>query len=157
MTTTGAELADQFEALNAQFMETVAAIPADAWSTKMTEDGWSVGVEAHHVVGWYGDLANMVSVLASGAAVPPGALTGLNERNARHAAADVTRTREEALAIARAESGKPAAALRALTAEQLAQSHDMGGRQMTVQQIAENVVVGHTRMHMGRIKAALES
>jgi uncharacterized damage-inducible protein DinB len=71
MTTQAEQLAAAFERANNDLIATVGACPDEQWHKRYTEEGWSIGVVAHHVTAVYPAFAGIVKKLASGEDMPP--------------------------------------------------------------------------------------
>ena len=155
METTGEELAQRFDQLNREFGEELRMLPEAAWTNSKTEEGWTVGQAAHHVAGWYPWMAEAVDNLAKGKPLPS-MDRPLDERNAQHAEADMGRSGQEAIALAESGGWRITELLRGLNAAQLAHKTPSGnGAEMTLAELAENMVIGHVRMHLAHIRAAV--
>lgn len=154
METTGEYLAQRFDQVNREFAQELRTLPDDAWQQARTEEGWTVGVTAHHVAGWYPWMAEMLDNIAKGQGMP--SLEGtLDERNARHAEKDAGRTRDDAIALAESGGWRIMELLRELNAAQLAHKVPIGnGVEMTLAELAENMVIKHVEMHLSHIRAA---
>ena len=154
METTGEYLAQRFDQVNREFAQELRTLPDEAWTGARTEEGWTVGQAAHHIAGWYPWMAEMLDNLAKGKPMP--ALdVPLDERNARHADVDAGRTRDEAIALTESGAWRIMELLRELNADQLAHKTPVGnGVEMTLAELAQNMVIGHVEMHLAHIRAA---
>ncbi len=155
METTGETLAQDFDRANRQFVQEIRMLDDDTWANTRTVEDWPVGVAAHHVAGWYPWMAEMLDDLAKGRQMPSLGLP-LDERNAREAERDAGRSREDAAALAEQGGVRINELLRQLNAEQLAHKTTVGnGVEMTLAELAENMVIKHVEMHLSHIREAV--
>jgi len=150
------QLASQFEEANNDLLTLISGLSDEQWKKACPDEGWTVGVTAHHVAESLGTLAGLVQGVAAGAPVPPLTMDMLNEGNAEHAVRAVGVTRDETADLLRGNISTGAAAIRGLTDEQLEKKASLPMGEMTAAQIVEMIMTGHTQMHIGGIKAAAE-
>ncbi len=156
MTTRAEALAEQFEAANDELVAVVEACPADAWRRPCEGEGRTVGVTAHHVAVGHAGFAGLIGAVTQGQAVPTISLEALHEMNARHARDYADAGQAETLDALRRDGDGLARVVRGLSDEQLGLTTPVfGGREMSVEQILERVVIGHPRQHLASIHAAL--
>ena len=121
-------------------------------------EGWPVGVLAHHVAVSYAPIAGAVRAVADGGALPPMSLADQAATNARHAAEHAHVAPAAVLDALRREGAEVTALVGGLRDEQFARTTTaFGGREMTVAQLVEHVVIGHPRQHLAGIRAALSA
>src|SRR5258706_12898756 len=115
-------LADRLEA-GARALETFASVLTDEeWQTLVPRDGRKVGVVVHHVARVYPLEIQLAQTLASGNPIAGVTWDAVNEMNAGHAKDNDAITKEEALDLLRRNSAAAAAAIRALSDEELDQA-----------------------------------
>jgi uncharacterized damage-inducible protein DinB len=149
------ELAARFDEASKAFAGKVTALSDRAWQAKTPEEGWTVAATAHHAAGSSGAIAMMVQACATGSAMPPITMDGLNQLNADHAKQFANASREDTLALLTQTTAPAAAAVRGLSDEQLARRATMPfGMEMSTEQIIENVLIGHLAGHGASIDAA---
>lgn len=149
------ELATQFETINGQFRDTVEAMSDAQWHATTDEEGWTVGVAAHHAASGHGGLSGMVQAAATGQPLPPITPEQLNEANAQHAKDFANVSKEEVLATLDSGVGPAATLIRSLSDEQLQRGVETPfGGTMTTDQIISNVLIGHVQQHLASILAA---
>ncbi|MCI0890515.1 MAG: DinB family protein [Chloroflexi bacterium] len=150
-------LAAKFEAANNDVIATIEAASDEQWKTVCADEGWSVGVVAHHIGGGHPLIAGLVQGLASGADIPPLTSEQLDQANAQHANDHANCTKEETLEMLRTGGSTAASAVRGLTDEQLDRSSTViaGAPDMTVEQVIENVMIGSVTGHHASIKKAI--
>lgn len=128
------------------------------WQTRLPHDGRKVGVVVHHVASVYPIEIELAQALAAGRPITGVTWDVVHAMNARHAADADAVTREVALALLTANSAAAAAAIRALSDEQLdraATNSLYGDAPLTCQHMLEDHAVRHSFHHLARIKAAL--
>ena len=158
-TTQTAVLAARFEAVNAEMIATVMACSDEQWRVPTKEDGRTVAVLAHHVGEVNGAFAGIIERLVAGETYTPNvSMDEVDASNAQHASDNASVGRTETLDLLRANGD---AILRALggiddgTLDRVAGV--FGGHEMTVNQVMEWVVIGHTAEHLGTIRNTLAS
>jgi len=131
----------------------------EQWKTKIPHDGRTVGVVVHHVGTMYPIEIELAQKLAAGQAVEGVTWDAVHELNAGHARDNAACTKEEAIALVEKNSAAAAAAVRALSDEQL---DNFAGLSLnsdgprTCQFMLEDHAVRHSYHHLGRIRAALK-
>ena len=150
-------LAAKFEAANNDVIATVEAASDEQWAATCADEGWSVGVVAHHIAGGTPLITGLVQALASGADLPALTSEQLDQGNAQHAQEHANCTKEETLEMLR--TGGPAAvtAVRGLSDEQLDRSSTViaGVPDMSVEQVIENVLIHSATGHLASIKKSI--
>jgi hypothetical protein len=151
-------LADRLEA-GARALAAFAATLTDTqWRTPVPHDGRTVGVVVHHVASVYPVEIELAQVLAGGRPVTGVTMDDINAMNATHAADHVAVTTAEALDLLRANSAAAAAAIRALTDEQLTKAAPVSlyaDAPLTCQFFLEDHAVRHSYHHLAKIKRAV--
>lgn len=152
-----ARLGARFEALNEEIIATVAGCSDEQWRRPSGEEGWPVAVVAHHIAAVHGDFLGLVEAFAAGQTRSPGSsMDGVNEGNERHAREYATVGKEETVDALRANGGELTRRLRLLRDEQLdARAGVFGGREPSVAEVVEYIVIGHAEEHLASIRATL--
>src|SRR4051794_30528122 len=96
-----------------------AALTEDEWQTRVPKDGRKIGVTVHHVATMYPLEIQLAQTLAAGKPVTGVTWDAVDEINAGHAEKFDSVTKEEALDLLRRNSAAAAAAIRALSDEEL--------------------------------------
>ena len=150
-------LATKFEAANNDVISMVESASDDQWKATTEEEGWPVGVVAHHIGGGHPLIAGLVQALASGAEIPPLTTEQLDQANAKHSEEHANCTKEETLEMLRTGGVAAAAAVRGLTDEQLDKTSTViaGAPDMSVEQVIENVMIGSAANHGASMKKTL--
>jgi hypothetical protein len=151
-------LADRLEQ-GARALATLATGLTDAeWHTRV-KDGRKIGVVVHHVATMYPLEIQLAQALAAGKPVPGVTWDVVHEMNARHAREHDAVTKEETLDLLRKNSTTAAAAIRALSDEELDRAAPVSlnaDAPLTCQFMLEDHAVRHSYHHLDRIRAALK-
>jgi len=127
------------------------------WQTRLPRDGRKVGVVVHHVASVYPVEIHLASLLASGQPVTV-SWEDVNKMNAGHAADSDGASKSDTLALLATNSTAAAAAIRALTDDQLDRAAPVSlnsDAPLTCQFMLEDHAVRHSYHHLARIRAAL--
>ena len=138
--------------------EFATGLTAAEWNTRVPHDGRTVGVTVHHVASVYPLEIEIAQTVGSGKAVTGVTMDDVHAMNARHAAEHAAVTKEAALELLRANSAAAAAAIRALTDEQLAQAAPVSlyaDAPLTCQFVLEDHAVRHSYHHLARLRRAV--
>jgi len=128
------------------------------WGTRLPSDGRTIGVVVHHVASMYPLEIQLAQAIAAGAAIEHVTMNDVNRINATHAADFGGVTKEAALDLLRRNSGAAAAAIRALSDEQLDRAVTVslyGDAPLTCQFFLEDHAVRHSYHHLDGIRRAL--
>jgi hypothetical protein len=152
----GVDLAVQFEAANAGFIELIEGLTAEQWAAECTGEGWTANVVAHHIAESHQSLANLINTIANCGQVPVITADFVNGLNADHAERAAECRKDETLDLARAGGAQAASMLRTLSEEQLARTAVMpaAGGEVDAATLSEVLLIGHIGMHLESIKAA---
>ena len=129
------------------------------WQTRVPKDGRKVGVVVHHVASVYPIEIQLAQVLAGGQPVTGVTWDNVHEMNAGHAKENDAVSKEAALDLLQRNSSVAAAAIRALSDEQLAQAAPASlysDAPITCQFMLEDHAVRHSYHHLARLRAALK-
>jgi hypothetical protein len=117
-----------------------------------------VGVIVHHVASVYPIEIELARAIASGQAVTDVTWEVVAGLNAKHAQDQAAVTKQTALELLRRNSGEAAAAVRALTDEELDRAAPFSlsyGAPVTAQFVIEDHALRHSWHHLARIRTAL--
>jgi hypothetical protein len=148
-------LADRLEAGARALAAFAATLTDDEWRTPVPHDGRSVGVVVHHVASVYPVEIELAQVLAGGKPMTGVVMDDIHAMNAKHAAEYATVTKAAALELLRTNSAAAAAAIRALTDEQLTNAASVSlysDAPLTCQFFLEDHAVRHSYHHLARLK-----
>ena len=129
------------------------------WQTRVAKDGRKIGVVVHHVATMYPLEIQLAQTLAGGKPVAGVTWDAVHEINARHAREHDAVTKGAALDLLQRNSTAAAAAIRALSDEQLDQAAAVSlnsDAPLTCQFMLEDHAVRHSYHHLARIRAALK-
>ena len=135
-----------------------AALTEAEWQTRVPKDGRKIGVVVHHVANMYPIEIQLAQVLASGKPITSVTWTAVDTINSEHAKANDAVTKEAALAFLAANSAAAAAALRAISDEELDRAAPVSlnsDAPLTCQFFLEDHAVRHSYHHLAKIRAAL--
>ena len=121
-------------------------------------DRRSVGVVVHHVATVYPIEIDLARTIASGRAVTDATWEALAKMNAKHAREHATVTKAAALELLRRNSRQAAAAVRALTDDELDRAAPFSlsyAAPVTAQFVVEDHALRHSWHHLARIRTAL--
>ena len=151
-------LAERLER-GAEALANLAASLTDAeWNTPIPHDGRAIGVVVHHVGTMYPLEIELAQVLASGQPVVGVTMAKVHEINAAHARDHAHVTKSEALLLLQKNSTLAAAAIRALSDEDLdraAPASLYGNAPITCQFMLEDHAVRHSYHHLAKIRETL--
>ncbi len=130
------------------------------WQMQLPGDGRTVGVVVHHVATMYPLEIELAQALAGGKPIAGVTWDAVHDINAKHAKANAATTKDSALDLLRRNSTAAAAAIRALTDEQLDRAAPVSlnaAAPLTCQFFLEDHAVRHSYHHLAGIRAALTS
>jgi hypothetical protein len=152
-------LADRLEQ-GARALISFATDLTDAeWQTPLPKDGRKIGVIVHHVASVYPIEIQLAQTLAKGEAISGVTWADINQMNAKHASDHASISKAEALDALRRNSADAAAAIRALSDEQLRQAATVSlyeDAPLTSQFFLEDHAVRHSYHHLFLIRRALQ-
>lgn len=156
-----AQYASDFEAAQRDLIAVVESLSEEQWH--LVGRNWpqrlndedehrSVGVIAHHVAVNTPWILDRIQRMLDGRPLPP---ADFQSANARHAVEHADVSRDEVLGLLREQQAGISAAVRAIPDDQLDQARDTPVGPMSIAQRLDRVLVGHIRMHLGSIQAAI--
>jgi hypothetical protein len=153
-----AALAERLEQ-GARALAAVAASLSDTeWQTRIPGDGRKVGVVVHHVATMYPLEIQLAQTLAAGNAIAGVTWQDVHAINASHAAEHDAVTKEAALDLLRRNSTAAAAAVRALSDEELQRAAPISlnaDAPLTCQFFIEDHAMRHSYHHLAKVRAAV--
>jgi hypothetical protein len=153
-------LADRLETGARDLMTFAAALSDSQWNTAVPKDGRTVGVIVHHVANMYPIEIQIAQAVAMGQPVAGVTWDDVHAINAAHAKEFGGVTKETALELLRTNSAAAAAAVRALTSEQLDRANSVSlndDAPLTCQFVLEDHAVRHSYHHLAAIRRALKT
>ena len=121
-------------------------------------DTRSIGIIVHHVASMYPIEIDVARAIASGKAITDVSWEVVAQLNAQHAQDQAGVTKAAALELLRRNSREAAAAVRALTDDELDRAAPFSlsyGAPVTAQFVIEDHALRHSWHHLARIRAAL--
>ncbi len=152
-------LADRIEEGAAGLAAFAEGLLEAEWHTPASgSDRRSVGVVVHHVATVYPIEIDLARTIAGGRAVTDATWEALAKMNAKHAREHATVTKAAALELLRRNSRQAAAAVRALTDDELDRAAPFSlsyAAPVTAQFVVEDHALRHSWHHLARIRTAL--
>lgn len=128
------------------------------WAATVAPDGRKVGVIINHVASVYPIEIHLAKEIAAGKSVEGVTWAVVADMNARHARDNGAATRQDTIALLRANARVAADAVRAMSDSELDSAAPFSlnaGAPMTAQFVIEDHALRHSWHHLARIKAAL--
>jgi hypothetical protein len=151
-------LADRLEQGARALISFATDLTDTEWQTPLPKDGRKIGVIVHHVASVYPIEIQLAQALAKGEAISGVTWADIHQMNAKHAADHATITKAEAIDAIRRNSADAAAAIRALSDDQLKQAATVSlyeDAPLTSQFFLEDHAVRHSYHHLFLIRRAL--
>jgi hypothetical protein len=151
-------LADRLEEGARRLIAFATGLTDAEWRTFTPKDGRTIGVIVHHVATVYPLEIQLAQTVAEGMPVTGVTMDAINEMNAQHAAEHGEVTKEETLDLLRRNSAAAAAAIRALSDEELGEAAAVSlyaDAPLTCQFVLEDHAVRHSYHHLARLRRAL--
>ena len=151
-------LAGRLEDGARRLMAFAAGLTDEEWRTRTPKDGRTIGVIVHHVASVYPVEIQLAQTVAEGKPVTGVTMEDINEMNARHATENAGVSKDETLDLLRRNSAAAAAAIRALSDEQLGEAAQVSlyaDAPLTCQFVLEDHAVRHSYHHLARIREAV--
>ena len=136
-----------------------ASLSEADWQSRVPHDGRKIGVVVHHVASVYPLEIQFAQGVAEGKPVVGFTMQNIDQMNAEHAGKNDNVTKEETLELLQRNSTAAAAAIRALSDNDLDQAVPVslyGDATLTCQFVLEDHAVRHSYHHLARIRAALK-
>ena len=153
-------LAERLEKGARALYELASGLSDAEWQTPLPHHGRKIGVVVHHVGNMYPLEIQLAQKIAAGEPIEGVTSAAVDGINAAHAKEHDGVTKAEALDFLRRNSEAAAAAIRALSDEDLAHSATnslYGDAPLTSQFFLEDHAVRHSYHHLAKIRAALKS
>jgi hypothetical protein len=153
-------LAARLEAGAAALAKYAGALSDAEWQMRLPKDERKVGVVVHHVASMYPIEIHLATLLAAGKPVTDVSWDAVDTMNRDHAKENDGITQNAALALLAANSAQAAAAIRALTDQELDSAASVSlnsDAPLTCQFLLEDHAVRHSYHHLARIRAAISN
>ena len=151
-------LATRLEAGAKALASFAAALTENEWQTRIPKDGRKIGVVVHHVASVYPIEIQLAQTLGAGKPITGVIWDGIHTMNGNHAKENDGVTKEAVLALLASNASAAAAAIRALSDEELDNAATVSlnsDAPLTCQFMLEDHAVRHSYHHLARIRAAL--
>jgi hypothetical protein len=158
MTTRANALAERLEQGARELAAFAVTLTEAEWRTRIPGDNRKIGVVVHHVAYMYPIEIQIAQTVAGGKPIAGLSWNDVHEINAKHAKENDAVTREEALELLRRNSAAAAAAIRALSDQQLDSAAPVslnGDAPLTCQFVLEDHAVRHSFHHLAKIKGTV--
>jgi hypothetical protein len=153
-------LADRLEQGAGALAAFARSLTEEQWQTRVPRDGRKIGVIVHHVASMYPLEIQVAQTIAGGKAFTGVTSEAVDDINAGHARDNGGVTKEETLALLGRNSAAAAAAIRALSDDELDRGAPVSlyfDAPLTCQFVLEDHAVRHSYHHLARIRGALAS
>jgi uncharacterized damage-inducible protein DinB len=156
-TTRAAEYAVRFRSVNDDVIATVTGCTNEQWQQPSAGEGWTIAAVAHHIAEVNGAFAGIVRRLAEGNSYTPNvSMDEIHENNAKHAREFAAADRQATIDLLHTNGSAILDALGLVADDSWERTAGVfGGNELTVAQVFEYVVIGHTAEHLASIKATL--
>ncbi len=154
------DLAERLEQGARALADFANALTEVEWQTRIPKDGRRVGVVVNHVATVYPIEIQLAQAIASGNPITGVTMDDIHVKNAAHAKENDGVTKEATLELLRRNSAAAAAAIRALSDEELdraALASLYSDAPVTSQFVLEDHAVRHSYHHLARLRAALQA
>ena len=148
------ELARRLDEANAELARAIDACSDAAWQSRCPEEGWAVGVTAHHVAASLPQVAGLVQLIANGQQLPPFTVDMLDRGNAEHARTAAGCTRDETAALLRDNGAAASRVIAGLSDDQLDRTAQMFMGPMSAEALIEGAMIHHALGHLASISLA---
>lgn len=152
-------LAERLERGAAMLLHLASGLTEAQWQTRVPHDGRKVGVMVHHVGNMDPLEIELSQKIARGEPITGVTMATIDDINAAHAKEKDGVTKEEAIEFVRRNSEAAAAAIRALSDEELQNSATISlydDAPLTCQFMLEDHPVRHSYHHVAKIRGALK-
>jgi hypothetical protein len=149
------QLAQRIRAFADEVVTVVDGCPTAAWKRRCEAEDWSAGVTARHIAAGHLELLGLVRAMVGGEALPRFTREQIVGMANEHARAHADCTREEVAELMRRNGAAMADYVAGLQDADLDRRCDFVGRDMTVQQFLETVILLSGGGHLASVKAAI--
>ena len=153
-------LADRLEQGAMALASFAAGLTEQEWEMRTPKDGRKIGVIVNHVATVYPLEIELAQTVGRGEAVTGVTAEVINKMNADHAKENDGVTKQQTLELLRQNSAAAAAAIRALSDEELDQAVPVSlysNATVTCQFVLEDHAVRHSYHHLARLQSAVQS
>ena len=152
MTQRNETLATAFEQVSGRLLTVAEGLSDAAWSVTPVGEARTAGQIAYHMAEVYHNVNGFIQMAVDGQPLPALNMEIIHGVNAEQVARYASVGRADALELLRRNSAATTALLRSLSNDQLDTSTEFFGHPTTVQELAQNALVGHTEEHLAGIQ-----
>jgi uncharacterized damage-inducible protein DinB len=150
------ELADQFQAANADVVAFVSTCDDATWNVSCEGEGWSIGAVAAHIADGHHAVAGWIRAIVAGQPITMTA-EDLHAGNAARATTNAAQTRERVLRALRERGTAAADLVRSLDDDDLARGAPfgiLGGKIVSAANLIERTLIAHPQRHLASMRAS---
>jgi hypothetical protein len=149
-------LAKKVEQANNDLLRAVERVTDERWGAKCADGEWTQGFAGYHAAASIGGITGMLQGLVNGVKLPPMTMADIDQQNASQLKEHEGCTKQETLEMIRTNSPASMQFVRGLSAADLDRKVAllMDAPEMTIEQIAEMLLVGHPTGHAQSITNA---
>lgn len=151
------DLAQRIRTFADEVVGVVDGCSAAAWKRRCEAEDWSAGVTARHIAAGHLELLGLVRAMVGGEALPHFTREQITAMANEHARAHADCTREEVSELMRRNAAAMADYVSGLQDADLDRRYEFVGREMTLQQFLETVILQSGGGHLASVKAAIAS
>lgn len=151
-------LAERLEQGAAALAALATSLTDAQWQTRMPKDGRKIGVVVHHVASMYPIEIQLAQALGGGSPIAGVSWNDVHGINAKHATEFDGVTKEAALALLQTNSAAAAAAIRAMSDDQLDRAAGVSlndDAPLSCQFFLEDHAIRHSFHHVNGIRATV--
>ena len=149
-------LAKKVEQANNDLLKAVESTTDEQWRAKCADGVWTQGFAGYHAAASIGGITDMVKGFAQGVKLPPMTMADLDQQNAGQLKEHEGCTKQEVLDLIRTNSRASVQFVRSLSDADLDRKASLltGMPEMTIEEVAEMLLVGHPTGHVQSITDA---
>jgi DinB superfamily len=149
-------LANKVEQANNDLLRAVERVTDERWGAKCADGEWTQGFAGYHAAASIGGITGMLQGLVKGVKLPPMTMADIDEQNASLLKEHEGCTKQEALEMIRTNSPASMQFVRGLSDADLDRKVSLltDAPEMTIEQVAEMLLVGHPTGHAQSITNA---
>lgn len=154
MTQRNQTLATAFEHVSGRLLTLADSLSDAAWGVVPAGEARTAGQIAYHMAEVYHNACDFIQLAVAGQPLPTLTMEIIHGVNAEQAARYAGAGRAGALELLRQNGAATAALLRSLSNAQLDIGTEFFGHTMTVESLAQNVLVAHAEEHVASMESA---
>ena len=150
------DLAKKVEQANKYLLRAIESSTDEQWRAKCADGDWAQGFAAYHAAASIGGITGMLQGLAQGVKLPPMTMADVDQQNVGQLKEHEGCTKQEALDMFRTNSPASVQFVRSLSDADLDRKVSLLTEmpEMTIEQVAEMLLVGHPTAHAQSITNA---